>query len=117
MTQTNEDNFNEQLQASLTDNPDFLRKLLSSVLQRFLKADFTAFLGAEPNQRIESPRGYRCGFYERSLITRVGRIQLRVPRDRNGLFRAELFERYQRSEKALLLVIMETYIQGVATCG
>jgi putative transposase len=115
MTQLNEVIFKQELQATLTENPDFLRELLTNVLQKFLEAEISNYLGAEPSQRIGSRQGYRCGYYDRSLITRVGRIQLRVPRDRDGGFSTVLFERYQRSEKALLLAIMEAYIQGVST--
>ena len=42
--------------------------------------------------------GYRSGYYDRTLITRVGKLELRVPQDRAGRFSTELFERYQRSE-------------------
>ena len=51
----------------------------------------------------------------RSLITRVGRVELRVSQDRQGRFSSELFERYQRSEKALVGALAEMYIQGVST--
>jgi transposase-like protein len=59
--------------------------------------------------------GYRSGYYTRSLITRVGKIELRVPQDRAGRFSTELFERYQRSEKALVAALAEMYVQGVST--
>src|SRR6201994_3487678 len=49
------------------------------------------------------------------LVTRVGHIELRVPQDRQGRFRTEVFERYQRSEKALVAAMLEMYIQGVST--
>jgi putative transposase len=49
------------------------------------------------------------------LVTRVGKIELRVPQDRQGRFRTEVFERYQRSEKALVTALMEMYLQGVST--
>jgi len=49
------------------------------------------------------------------LITRVGKLELRVPQDRQGHFRTELFERYQRSEKALVGALAEMYVQGVST--
>ena len=58
---------------------------------------------------------YRSGYYPRSLITRVGKLELRVPQDRNGRFSTEIFERYQRSEKALVAALTEMYIQGVST--
>ena len=53
--------------------------------------------------------------YQRSLITRVGTLELRVPQDRAGRFSTELFERYQRSEKALVSALAEMYVQGVST--
>jgi putative transposase len=59
--------------------------------------------------------GYRSGYYPRSLITRIGKIELRVPQDRQGRFSTELFERYQRSEKALMAGLAEMYVQGVST--
>jgi putative transposase len=49
------------------------------------------------------------------LITRVGKLELRVPQDRQGHFRTEVFERYQRSEKALVGALAEMYVQGVST--
>ena len=55
------------------------------------------------------------GSYERELTTRVGRLELEVPRARDGTFSTELFERYQRSEKALVLALMQMVVQGVST--
>jgi transposase-like protein len=49
------------------------------------------------------------------LITRVGKLELRVPQDRAGRFSTELFERYQRSERALVAALAEMYVQGVST--
>jgi putative transposase len=59
--------------------------------------------------------GYRCGYYGRTLITRVGKLELRVPQDRAGRFSTELFERYQHSERALVAALAEMYGQGVST--
>jgi putative transposase len=70
-------------------------------------------LGAGKSERSEGRLGYRSGYYGRSLITRVGKLELRVPQDRQGRFRTEVFARYQRSEKALVPAVMETYIQRV----
>jgi putative transposase len=55
------------------------------------------------------------GLLQPKLITRVGKLELRVPQDRQGKFRTEVFERYQRSEKALVSSLMEMYLQGVST--
>jgi putative transposase len=51
--------------------------------------------------------GYRSGYYGRSLIPRVGQLELRVPQDRTGQFATELFARYQRSERALVAALAE----------
>jgi transposase-like protein len=59
--------------------------------------------------------GYRSGYDTRTLVTRVGKLELRVPQDRDGRFSTELFERYQRSEQALVATLAEMYVQGVST--
>ncbi len=69
MTQSQSTPIAGRLQEALTDNPDFLRELLERALQRMLESEFAEFLGAEPHQRIESRTGYRCGYYDRSLVT------------------------------------------------
>lgn len=97
------------------DGDDPLRRLAEVLLQRLLEEEMTAFLGAEPHERTSERRGYRNGHTPRTLTTRVGRLELRVPRDREGRFSTELFERYQRSEKALVLALLEMYVQGVST--
>jgi transposase-like protein len=75
----------------------------------------TEALGAEKGERSETRLGYRSGYYSRFLITRIGKLELRVPQDRQGRFSTELFERYQRSEKALVAALVEMYVQGVST--
>jgi putative transposase len=85
------------------------------VLQEVLEAEMTEALGAAKGERVEGRLGYRSGYYTRSLTTRVGKIELRVPQDRQGRFSTELFERYQRSEKALVAALTEMYVQGVST--
>ena len=75
----------------------------------------TEHLGAEPDERTEEREGYRNGHYTRSLVTRVGPLTLRVPRSRDGTFSTKIFQRYQRSEKALALALMEMLVNGVST--
>ncbi len=75
----------------------------------------TEALGAEKGERAAGRQGYRSGYYGRTLITRVGKLELRVPQDRTGRFSTELFERYQRSERALVAALAEMYVQGVST--
>ena len=102
-------------QDAAQEDGDILRRLVEHVLNEVLEAEITEFLGAEPDERTEGRRGYRNGHYERTLTTRVGNVELLVPRDREGRFSTELFERYQRSEKALVLSLMQMYVQGVST--
>src|ERR1700731_4196928 len=75
----------------------------------------TEAIGAAKGERSETRLSYRSGYYSRSLITRVGTLELRVPQDRMGRFSTELFERYQRSEKALVGTLAGMYVQGVST--
>jgi transposase-like protein len=97
------------------DDPDFLRHLVERALQRFLEAEMTAHLGAARYERSDYRRGHRNGYKPRQLHTRVGTLTLRVPQDREGTFSTQLFARYQRSEKALVLALMEMYVEGVST--
>jgi putative transposase len=94
---------------------DALRTMLQTLLQETLKAEFARFLGAAPHERSPARRGWRNGTRERTLVTRVGRLTLKVPRDRAGEFQPTLFARYQRSEQALVLTLAEMYLQGVST--
>jgi putative transposase len=94
---------------------DFLRGLVERVVQQVLEAEMTSFLGADNYERGPERRGWRNGYKPRMLKTRVGELELMVPKDRDGEFRTEIFERYQRSEKALVLAMLQMYIEGVST--
>ena len=98
-----------------SEEKDALKNILREVLQEVLEQEMTDTLGAGKNERSPARLGYRSGYYERSLITRVGKLELRVPQDRQGHFSTQLFERYQRSEKALVSALAEMYVQGVST--
>jgi len=97
------------------DDPEFLRQLVQRMLQHFLEAEMDAHLGAARYERSDGRQGYRNGHKPRQLQTRVGTLTLRVPQDRDGTFSTQLFARYQRSEKALVLALMEMYVEGVST--
>jgi transposase-like protein len=92
-----------------------LAKLLEQVLNQVLEAQVSEQLGAERYERTEERQGYRNGVRPRQLTTRVGRLTLRVPQVRDGQFSPELFARYQRSEQALVLALMEMVVNGVST--
>jgi putative transposase len=95
--------------------PDLLRVMMQQMLQAMLPQEFDPFLGAGRVERSDARRGWRNGSNRRRLHTRVGTIELRVPKDREGRFQPSLFERYQRSEKAFVLALIEMYIPGVRT--
>jgi putative transposase len=103
------------VKALLEGDGDYLRAMVRAVVEATLEAEMTAALGAEKGERTEGRLGYRAGYYTRMLITRVGTLELRVPQDREGRFSTRLFERYQRSEKALVAALAEMYVQGVST--
>lgn len=97
------------------EDKDLLRSMVQELVQQTLEAEMDAALGAEKSERTANRRGYRSGYYERSLVTRVGVLDIRVPQDRDGRFSTEVFERYSRSEKALVASLVEMYVQGVST--
>jgi len=73
--------------------------------QEMLEMEFSEHVGAAPYERTADRRGYRNGYRDRQLYTRVGTLNLRVLRDRDGTFSTRLFERCQRSERALILAL------------
>ena len=105
----------QEFKTVLENDRDLTQELLRIGLQEVLEAEMDQVLGAGKHQRTEGRRGYRSGYYERGLTTRVGRIELRVPQDREGRFSTEVFERYQRSEKALVEAMIQMYVSGVST--
>lgn len=94
---------------------DPLRTMLATLIQETLEREFTQFVGAERFARSPERRDVRNGHRRRKFTTRVGTIELRVPRDRAGRFQPSLFARYQRSEQSLVLALTEMYLQGVST--
>jgi transposase-like protein len=97
------------VKALLASDGEYLRAMVEALVQDALEAEMTEALGAEKGERSSTRVGYRSGSYSRSLITRVGTLELQVPQDRQGRFSTELFERYQRSEKALVAGLVEMY--------
>ena len=94
---------------------DYLKPLVQEVVQQVLEAEMLEAVEAERYERTGGRKSYRSGYYHRRLIARVGRLELRVPQDREGRFSTELFGRYQRSEQALVSALAEMYVQGVST--
>src|SRR5829696_1542308 len=105
----------QMVQEVLLDDPGFLREVVQRAVQQILEAEMTEHLGTAPYERVEGRTGQRNGYKPRALRTRVGKLNLLVPQDRAGTFSTRLFSRYQRNEKALVLALMEMYVEGVST--
>jgi len=89
--------------------------VMEKVANQILKQQATEQLGAERYERAETRQGYRAGYRSKMLRTRIGRLELMVPRLRDGRFDTELYGRLQRSEQAFVLAILEMVINGVST--
>ena len=85
-----------RLREALIDDESFLREIVRTALQQVLEAEMTEHLQAAPHERITARRGHRNGYKARPRTTRVGRLELLVPQDRDGSFSTTLFDRYQR---------------------
>lgn len=115
MTRKDSSRTTREIKAMMGEDGEFLRPMVRAVIQEFLEAEMAQAVGAEKGERAEGRLSYRSGYYTRSLVTRVGKLELRVPQDHNGRFSTEIFERYQRSEKALVAALTQMYIQGLST--
>lgn len=103
------------LLSSLLTEQDGLAKLVEAVLNQILDAQAVEQVGAQRYERSEDRMAYRNGYRPRQLYTRIGPLTLRVPQVRDGQFSTEIFARYQRSEQALVLSLMEMVVNGVST--
>lgn len=108
-------NLNDEILHGLFQRDEAVARLIEQVLNQVLQAQVTEQLKAAPYERTEERQGYRNGTLPHTLTTRVGTLTLRVPRLRNGQFSTDLFMRYQRSEQALVLALMEMVVNGVST--
>ena len=115
MTRKENKRGSKEIKALMSQEEDFLRPLIKVALQEVLEAEMSEAVGAAKGERSSERQSYRSGYYGRKLVTRVGTVELRVPQDRAGRFSTEVFERYQRSEKALVGALIEMYVQGVST--
>ena len=104
-----------EVKSVLAAQPDFLVPLVQEAVQTILEVEMEECLQAGKHERSAQRVGYRSGYYRRRLITRVGTLVLRVPQDRAGHFSTQVFEQYQRSEKALVAALAQMYVQGVST--
>jgi transposase-like protein len=98
-----------------TGDGDFLRTLAESVLQILMEADVEGVIGAGRYERTAERANHRNGYRERTLDTRLGQLQLRIPKLRQGSYFPPFLEPRRTTEKALVAVIQEAWIAGVST--
>lgn len=98
-----------------TGDSDFLRTVAETVLQMLMEADVEGLIGAGRHERTAERLNYRNGFRDRALDTRLGTLQLRVPKLRQGSYFPPFLEPRKTTEKALVAVIQEAWIGGVST--
>jgi transposase-like protein len=108
-------NVGRDLLPELLSGQNGLAQLVEAVLNQILEAQISETLGAERHERSDGRQGYRNGYRARTLYTRVGPVTLQVPQTRDGSFSTDIFRRYQRSEQAFVLALMEMVIKGVST--
>lgn len=101
--------------AGVEGDVDFLREGVRVLAEAVMEAEVTQQLQAAPHERTPDRTGQRNGYRERQWDTRVGSIQLAVPRVRDGSYYPTLLEPRRRAERALLAVVQEAYVQGVST--
>ena len=97
-------------------SPDLMRSLLQTVINALLSADADAVVGAEWGQRSPGRTSQRNGYRHRDLDTRVGTLDVAVPKLRTGAYFPDwLLERRKRAESALITVVADCYLAGVST--
>jgi putative transposase len=105
----------ELLHKADAGDAEFLREGVRALAQALMELELTQQLGAERYERALTRTGQRNGYREREWDTRVGTIELQVPRVRDGSFFPSLLEPRKRAERALVAVVQEAYVQGVST--
>ena len=108
-------NLEEILQLLTENREEALRKLMQESLNEILQVESKEQLKAEKYERNQERTDSRNGSRERTLKTRIGTIELKVPRHRNIPFRTMLFDNYQRSDAALVATMAEMVVSGVST--
>ncbi len=101
--------------AQMEQDTDFLREGVRVLSQALMELEVSEHLGAGKHERTESRKGYRNGYRDREWDTRVGTVELAVPKVRDGSYFPSLLEPRKRAERALVAVVQEAYVQGVST--
>jgi putative transposase len=99
----------------LAPEEDWLRLMVQQFTQALIELEAEHQIGAGRHERSPARVTQRNGYRERGLATRVGELELRIPKLRTGSFFPSLLEPRRRAEKALLAVVQEAYVEGVST--
>ena len=104
----------EKLKDTVMDSElnEVVKSSLVLILNEYMEKERDQYIQAESYQRSAARQDYRNGYYERELLMPNGRILLKVPRTRSGKFATDVFERYARCDRALLLSMLEMVITG-----
>lgn len=105
----------EVLQVLSGDREESFKMLVKKILNQVMLAESAEQLGADRHERSDERQDYRNGVRTRKLTTRIGTIELEVPRHRNEPFHTMIFDNYQRSEAALIAAMVKMVINGVST--
>jgi putative transposase len=105
----------ELLRKADAGDAEFLKEGVRVLAQALMELELTQHVGAERYERALTRTGQRNGYREREWDTRVGTIELQVPRVRDSSFFPSLLEPRKRAERALVAVVQEAYVQGVST--
>ena len=101
--------------AQMEEDADFLREGVRVLSQALMELEVSEQLGARRYERAPERTGHRNGYRDRPWDTRVGTIQLKVPKVREGSYYPSLLDPRKRGERALVAVVQEAYVQGVST--
>ena len=94
---------------------DALRESVEMLVRNVLEDEVERYIGAARYERSEGRRASRNGSKARTMQTSVGRLEFEVPQVREGGFRTQVFDKWQRSDRALVVAVQEMYVQGVST--
>ncbi len=100
---------------NLFQEPGLLAGMLQTMVRNALEEELSRYLCAESYERNDKRRGWRNGTKPRTMKTAVGELRFDVPQTRDSGFRTSLFERYQKSDKALISALQEMVVKGVST--
>jgi transposase-like protein len=116
MTHQNQSNeLNGAVQLLANNGFEGMANAMQILFNEAMKMERSEYLNAEPYQRTEERKSYANGFKDKTVSTRLGKLELRVPQTRDSEFYPSSLERGERSERALKLAVAEMYVQGVST--